>query len=103
MTSRMSEVLVYKIPDDVWDRYFNLFQIKLFDGIFLECKPSGYTHNDELIYSRFARLFSSLLVEFPHHFQNRKDLRPQNIPRRRGSVPGRASGLGEGLLPVYVC
>merc|ERR1711928_304057 len=27
----MSEVLVYKIPDDVWDRYFNLFQIKLFD------------------------------------------------------------------------
>ena len=56
MTSRMSEVLVYKIPDDVWDRYFNLFQIKLFDGIFLECKPSGYTHNDELIYSRLAEL-----------------------------------------------
>ena len=56
LTSRMSEVLVYKIPDDVWDRYFNLFQIKLFDGIFLECKPSGYTHNDELIYSRLAEL-----------------------------------------------
>jgi len=56
MTSRMSEVLVYKIPDDVWDRYFNLFQIKLFDGIFLECKPSGYTHNDELIYSRTGKI-----------------------------------------------
>jgi len=56
LTSRMSEVLVYKIPDDVWDRYFNLFQIKLFDGIFLECKPSGYTHNDELIYSRTGKI-----------------------------------------------
>jgi len=56
MTSRMSEVLVYKIPDEVWDRYFNLFQIKIFDGIFLECKPSGYTHNDELIYSRTGKI-----------------------------------------------
>jgi len=56
MTSRMQEVLVYKIPDDVWDRYFNLFQIEIFDGIFLECKPSGYTHNDELIYSRTGKI-----------------------------------------------
>jgi len=56
MTSRMSEVLVYKIPEDVWDRYFNLFQIKLFDGVYLECKPTGYTHNDELIYSRTGKI-----------------------------------------------
>jgi len=56
MTSRMQEVLVYKIPDDVWDRYFNLFQIEIFEGIFLECKPSGYTHNDELIYSRTGKI-----------------------------------------------
>ena len=52
---------MYKIPDDVWDRYFNLFQIEIFDGIFLECKPSGYTHNDELIYSRFV-IFLSYLI-----------------------------------------
>ena len=56
MTTRMEEVLVYKIPDEVWERYFNLFQIKLMDGVFLECKPSGYTHNDELIYSRTGKI-----------------------------------------------
>jgi len=56
MTNRMSEVLVYKIPDEIWDRYFHLFQIKLMDGIYLECKPSGYTHNDELIYSRTGKI-----------------------------------------------
>jgi len=56
MTSRMDNVLVYKIPDDVWERYFYLFQVKLFDGVYLECKPSGYTHNDELIYSRTGKI-----------------------------------------------
>jgi len=56
MTSRMDNVLVYKIPDEVWERYFYLFQVKLFDGVFLECKPSGYTHNDELIYSRTGKI-----------------------------------------------
>jgi len=56
MTSRMNETLVYKIPDEVWERYFHLFQIKVFDGIFLECKPHGYTHNDELIYSRTGKV-----------------------------------------------
>merc|ERR1719342_1508343 len=56
MTSRMDNVLVYKIPDDIWERYFYLFQIKLFDGVYLECKPSGYTHNDELIYSRTGKI-----------------------------------------------
>jgi len=56
MTNRMNEVLVYKIPDEVWDRYFNLFQVKIFDGVYLECKPSGYTHNDELIYSRTGKI-----------------------------------------------
>jgi hypothetical protein len=56
MTNRMDEVLVYKIPDEIWDRYFNLFQVKLLDGVFLECKPTGYTHNDELIYSRTGKI-----------------------------------------------
>ena len=28
----------------------------MFDGVFLECKPSGYTHNDELIYSRTGKI-----------------------------------------------
>jgi len=56
MTNRMSEVLVYKIPDEVWDRYFSLFQIQLFEGVYLECRPSGYTHSDELIYSRTGKI-----------------------------------------------
>ncbi len=28
----------------------------MFDGVYLECKPSGYTHNDELIYSRTGKI-----------------------------------------------
>ena len=30
--------------------------MKLFDGVYLECKPSGYTHNDELVYSRTGKI-----------------------------------------------
>jgi len=55
MTSKMEEVLVYKIPDEIWERYCHLFQIKIFDGVFMECKPHGYSHNDELIYSRTGK------------------------------------------------
>lgn len=56
LTSRMEGTLVYKIPDDVWDRFFHKFQIKIFSGLYLECKPSGYSHNDELIYSRTGKV-----------------------------------------------
>merc|ERR1719234_2213829 len=56
MTSRMGEVLVYKIPDEAWERYFHLFQVKLLEGVFLECRPSGYTHQDELVYSRTGKI-----------------------------------------------
>jgi len=55
MTSRMQDVMVYKIADEVWERFCHLFQIKVFDGVFLECKPHGYSHNDELIYSRTGK------------------------------------------------
>ena len=37
-------------------RYFYLFQLELFEGVYLECKPSGYTHNDELVYSRTGKI-----------------------------------------------
>ena len=50
----MADWLISQVPDEVWDRYFHKFQIKIFSGVFLECKPSGYTHNDELIYSRWV-------------------------------------------------
>ena len=30
--------------------------MKLFEGVYLECKPSGYTHNDELVYSRTGKI-----------------------------------------------
>ena len=56
MTQRMGEVLVYKIPEEVWERYFNLFQVKLLEGVYLECRPTGYTHNNELIYSRTGKI-----------------------------------------------
>ena len=52
LTQKMNNLLVYKITDEIWDRYFTLFQVKIFDGVFLECKPAGYTHNDEVVYSR---------------------------------------------------
>ena len=47
--------LILYLDVDIF-RYFYLFQIKLFDGVYLECKPSGYTHNDELIYSRTGKI-----------------------------------------------
>jgi len=55
LTSRMGGTLVYKVPDEVWDRYVHKFQVKIFSGVYLECKPSGYSHNDELIYSRTGK------------------------------------------------
>ena len=56
MTSRMGEVLVYKIPDEVWERYFQLFQVKVVEGVYLEARPSGYTHTDQLVYSRTGKV-----------------------------------------------
>lgn len=56
LTSKMKDAMVYKIPEEVWDRYFTLFQVKIFDGVFLECKPAGYTDNDEIVYSRTGKI-----------------------------------------------
>jgi len=56
LTSRMGGTIVYKVLDEVWDRYLHKFQIKIFNGVFLECRPSGYSHNDQLIYSRTGKV-----------------------------------------------
>jgi len=56
LTSKMKDVMVYKLPEEIWDRYFTLFQVKIFDGVFLECKPAGYTDKDEIVYSRTGKI-----------------------------------------------
>lgn len=49
-------LVVYKIPDELWDRYFLLFQVELKPRIKLEARPQGYTEDDKLVYTRTGKV-----------------------------------------------
>jgi len=47
---------VYKIPDELWDRYSSLFLIDLMDGVKLECRPNAMTEESTPLYARTGKV-----------------------------------------------
>ncbi len=47
---------VYKIPDELWENYFNQFQIELLTGVKLESRPHGFTEDDTPVYCRTGKV-----------------------------------------------
>nr|XP_040578308.1 uncharacterized protein LOC121127009 [Lepeophtheirus salmonis] len=49
-------LLVYRIPDDLWERYFTRFSVELFPGLNLECRPHGITESGQPVYMRTGKV-----------------------------------------------
>ncbi len=55
---------VFKIPDELWERSFNQFQIDLLHGVRLEARPHGFTQEDDTpVYTRTGKVAAK--IPFP--------------------------------------
>lgn len=46
----------YKIPDELWERYYDQFQIDLMQGVRLEARPHALTEDDTPVYTRTGKV-----------------------------------------------
>ena len=57
LTDKLNGKLVFEIPDDLWERYYSLFNVKLLEpNITLECRPHGYTENNVPVYDKTGKV-----------------------------------------------
>jgi len=47
---------VYKIPDELWERSYQQFQVDLKPGVKLEARPHAYTDDDKPVYTRTGKV-----------------------------------------------
>ena len=61
LTDKLNGTTVYKIPDELWERNFPLFNIELLGpNIKLECRPQGFTEDDIPVYTRTGKVAKNL-------------------------------------------
>jgi len=61
LSDKLNGTLVFKIPDDLWDRYFSLFNVELLGpNITLECRPHGFTEDNVPVYTRTGKVANKL-------------------------------------------
>ena len=51
---------MFKIPDELWEQCFNIFQIDLVQGVKLEARPHGLTEDDTPVYTRTGKVAQKL-------------------------------------------
>lgn len=59
LTEKLGQT-VYKIPDELWERSFSVFQIDLMQGVRLETKPHGFTEDNVPVYTRTGKVCKSI-------------------------------------------
>ena len=53
--------MVYKIPDELWERNFPLFSVELLGAnIKLECRPQAFTDDNIPVYTRTGKVANKL-------------------------------------------
>ena len=62
LTEKLGQT-VYKIPDELWERNFDQFQIDLLQGVKLEARPHGMTEDDTPVYTRTGKVCAN--IPFP--------------------------------------
>jgi hypothetical protein len=61
LTEKLNGTGVYKIPDELWDRSFPLFNVELLGpNIKLECRPHGFTEDNVPVYTRTGKVANKL-------------------------------------------
>ena len=61
LTEKLNDVTVYKIPDELWERNFTLFNVELLgSNITLECRPHGFTEDNVPVYTRTGKVANKL-------------------------------------------
>ena len=61
LTEKLNGTGVYKIPDELWNRSFPLFNVELLGpNIKLECRPHGFTEDNVPVYTRTGKVANKL-------------------------------------------
>jgi hypothetical protein len=61
LTEKLNGITVYKIPDELWERSFPMFNVELLGpNIKLECRPHGFTEDNVPVYTRTGKIAAKI-------------------------------------------